>query len=157
MRTTKGFTLIEMVIVMIIVGIVLAVASTLLRAGFTSYFTAVKTTTLTTQATNAMARITKELQQAKSFTAMNAANTTFTTSGGTTISYSWVSPILTRTGTGAQTLSNQVTGFTLTYYQSNFTAATSLLNIDAVTISMTLSNSNESVALINTVFLNNTI
>ena len=155
MRTISGFTLIEMIMVMVISGIIFSMASILLTEGFKSYFTGVNVTSLNNQAVIAMARMTKELQQAVSFTTINGTNVTFTTSGGSTISYSWVSPTLTRTGATAQTLSNQVTSFALTYYQSNFTSTATLIAVRAVTINMTLSNANEIIPIINTVFLNN--
>lgn len=155
MRTIKGFTLIEMIIVMVITGLIVSTASLMLSAGFTNYFTGVKVTALTNQATIAMARMTKELQQANRFSTMNATNMTFTTTKGSTISYSWSSPILTRTGASAQTLSDQVTNFSLTYYQSNFASTITLTAVRAVTIEMTLSNGSESVPVINTIFLSN--
>lgn len=155
MRTIKGFTLIEMVIVMLILGIVMSAASLMLSAGFTNYFTGVNVTQLSNQATLAMSRITKELQQANSFSAINATNITFTTSGGSIITYSWSNPILTRTGAAARTMSNQVTNFSLSYYQSNFTTTSSLTAVRAITINMTLSNGKENIPLINTVYLNN--
>lgn len=155
MRTIKGFTLIEMIIVMLITGIIVSSVAMMLSAGFTNYFTGVKVTALSNQATLAMTRMSEELQQASSFSAINASNVTFTTTGGSTISYSWSTPILTRTGISAQTLSNQVTSFSLTYYQSNFSTTATLTAVQAVTISMTLSNGNETVPLINTVLLNN--
>ncbi|QMT61229.1 hypothetical protein HBNCFIEN_02624 [Legionella sp. PC997] len=155
MRTIKGFTLIEMLIVMIITGVVLSAVSLMLSAGFTNYFTGVKVTALTNQATMVMARMTKELQQANRFSAINPTNMTFTTIDGSTISYSWSNPILLRTGASAQTLNNQVTHFSLTYYQSNFTLTTTLTAVRAVTIDMTLSNGSERVPMINTVYLSN--
>jgi prepilin-type N-terminal cleavage/methylation domain-containing protein len=151
----KGFTLIEMIVVMVITGIVTAISATMISASFNSYFTGVNVTTLNNQASIAMLRISKELQQATKFTAINATNTTFTTTGGSTITYSWTTPTLTRTGTSAQAVNNQVTSFALTYYQSSFATTASLTLVRAVTISMTLSNQNDSVSLINTVFLNN--
>lgn len=155
MRTTKGFTIIEMLIVMVITGIILAICATMISSGFTSYFSSVQVTTLNTQANLVMARMSKELQEASSFAAINATNTTFTTTGGSTITYSWSNPTLTRTGTGTQTLSNHVTSFSLSYFQSNFSTTATLTAVRAVTISMTLSNGNESIPLINTVFLSN--
>lgn len=155
MRTIKGFTLIEMIIVMVITGIIVVIAASIFRSGFTNYFAAVNATALSNQATYAMARMSKELQQAKSFTAATATNMTFTTTNGSTISYSWSNPVITRTGSTAQTLSNQVTSFSLSYYQSDFSATATLNLVRAVTISMTLSNGNERIPLINTVFLSN--
>lgn len=155
MQIIKGFTLIELLIVLVISGVVAVASSVMLSAGFTSYFTAVKVTTLNNQAVTAMLRMSKELQQASSFSAINSTNMTFTTSGGSTITYSWSNPTLTRTGTSAQTMNNQMTSFSLTYYQSNFSTTSTLTAVSAVTISFTLSNANETVSLINTVFLSN--
>lgn len=155
MRTTKGFTLIELIIVMVITGIIVSMASVFLISGFKNYFTGVRVSGLNTQATLAMARMIKELQQAVSFSTINATNVTFNTSGGSNISYSWSSPTLTRTGIAAQTLSDQVTTFALTYYQSNFTATATPTAVRAITISMTLNNGNENIPIINTIFLNN--
>lgn len=153
MRTTKGFTLIEMVIVLVITGIVVTLAASLLRVGFSNYMTAVNTTTLGTQATLAMERLSEELQKAVSFTAINNTNISFTTVDGATITYSWANPILTRTGNSAQIVNNRVTSFSLAYYQSTFNTTATLADVRAVTISMTLSNGMERVPLINTVFL----
>ena len=155
MQTIKGFTLIEMVIVMLVTSIVMISVSFMVSWGFTNYFTGVKATSLTNQAIIAMARISKELQQASRFSAITATSMTFTTTEGSTISYSWSTPTLTRTGASSQTLNNQITSFSLAYYQSNFSTTSTLTSIQAVTIQMTLNNGNEIVALINTVFLNN--
>lgn len=155
MRTIKGFTLIEMVVVMVITGIVTAIAATMISAGFTSYFTGVNVTALNNQATIAMLRMSKELKQATGFSAINATNTTFTTTAGSTITYNWSNPNLIRTGASAQTLSNQMTSFSLAYYQANFSVTAIPTDVRAVTITMTLGNGNETVSLINTVFLNN--
>lgn len=155
MRTIKGFTLIELVIVMVITGIVVVIAASIFSSAFTNYFTAANATALSNQATIAMARMSKELQQANSFTAATATSMTFTTTTGSTIAYSWSSPVITRTGSTAQTLSNQVTSFSLSYYQANFSTTATLNLVRAVTISMTLSNGQESVPMINTIFLSN--
>jgi type II secretory pathway pseudopilin PulG len=114
-----------------------------------------KSSTLSTQASLAMTRISKELQQAISFSAINPTNVTFRTVNGTNITYSWASPNITRTGSSAQILNNQVTAFSLSYYQDSFATTATLTAVKAVTISMTLSNGTESVPLINTVYLPN--
>ncbi len=156
MRAIRGFTLIEMVVVMIIMGLVSTGAAMFLRAGFAGYFSAVQSTTLSTQANLAMARISKELQQADAFSVINTTGVTFSTTGGATISYNWSSPNLTRTGaTTPQALSNAVTAFSLSYYQSNFSMTDEVSAVRAITISMTLNNGSETLSLINTVFLNN--
>ena len=155
MRTTKGFTLIEMIIVMVITGIIVSMASVFLISGYKSYISGENATTLNNQATLAMARMVKELQQAVSFTAINATNVSFTTSEGSNISYSWTNPTLTRTGIAAQPLNTHMTSFALTYYQSNFTTTATLTAVTAITISMIISNGIETIPIINTIFLNN--
>ncbi|KTD82578.1 prepilin-type N-terminal cleavage/methylation domain-containing protein [Legionella waltersii] len=155
MRTIKGFTLIEMVIVMVITGIIVAITATMLNTSFINYFTSVHYSSLSTQGAIAMMRISKELQQATRFSVINPTSVTFTTVGGTSISYSWSTPILTRTGSAARTLSDDVTNFSLNYYQSNFSTTATASAVRAVTVSMTLSNGTESVPLINTIYLSN--
>jgi prepilin-type N-terminal cleavage/methylation domain-containing protein len=155
MRIIKGFTLIEMVIVMVITGIVIAITATMLNTSFISYFTSVHFSSLSTQGAIAMMRISKELQQASQFSVINATSVTFTTTGGSTISYSWSTPTLTRTGSAARTLSNVVTSFSLSYYQANFNTTATASAVRAVTVSMTVSNGTESVPLINTIYLSN--
>jgi prepilin-type N-terminal cleavage/methylation domain-containing protein len=155
MRTIKGFSLIEMVIVLAITAVVVTLAAVIYRAGFTNYTTAVNATKLSTQATLAMDRLSKELKKAISFTAMNNTNVSFATVDGSSLSYSWTSPTLTRTGSSAQTVNNKVTDFSLSYYQANFNTAITLTSVQAITITMTLSNGSERVPLINTVYLNN--
>jgi hypothetical protein len=144
-----------MIVVMVITAIVVTLAASLFRAGFTNYNVAANNTALTTQASIAMARISKELQRAVSFSATNATNVTFATVDGSTITYNWASPTITRTGNSVQILNNKVTSFSLSYYQSDFTLSDVITDVVAVTISMTLSNGVERVPLINTVFINN--
>ncbi|KTD50720.1 Tfp pilus assembly protein PilW [Legionella quateirensis] len=157
MRTIKGFTLIEMIMVMVLSGIIFAIASVMLNAGFTSYFTGINVTGLNNQAALVMARMTKELEQAVSFSVINSSNVSFTTSNGESITYTWVSPgpTLTRTGISSQPLSDVVTGFALTYYQSDFNSTSTLALVRAITINMTLREGDETIQMINTVFLNN--
>lgn len=155
MRTTKGFTVIEMVIVMVITSVIILMSGVLLNSSFRSYFTAIEISGLNQQASMAMMRMTKELQQAVSFTVINSTQVTFRTVGGSTISYTWSNPTLTRTGTAARTLSDQVTSLSLTYYQSSFTTTSTLTAVRAITIQMTLNNGREIVPVINTVFLAN--
>lgn len=155
MRTIRGFTLIEMVIVMVITSIVVIIAASIFRSGFSNYFTLVDVTALNNQISNSMTRISLELAQASSFSAASATSMTFKTTTGSTITYSWASPTITRTGTSAQTLSDKTTSFALNYYQANYSATTTLTLIRAVTISMTITNGTETISLVNTVFLNN--
>jgi prepilin-type N-terminal cleavage/methylation domain-containing protein len=154
-RITKGFTLIEMVVVMVILALISSLAAVLVSSSMRSYFTSIGVSELNAQASMAMLRMTKELQQAVSFSVINATQVTFQTSGGTTISYSWATPILTRTGTGARPLSKEMTSFALSYYQSSFATTAVATAVKAITINATLSNGTESIPIINTVFLNN--
>ncbi len=157
-RTIKGFTIVEMIIVMVIVGIIASSAALLLSASFTSYFTGINIVGLSAEASMAMARMSKELQQAVSFSAINPTNVSFRTTGGSTISYSWTTPTITRTGSTAQSLNKSVTSFALTYYKSDFTnssPATTVTTVRAITINMTLSNGTETVPIINTIYLSN--
>jgi prepilin-type N-terminal cleavage/methylation domain-containing protein len=149
----QGFTLIEMVIVMIITGIITAASSIMLSAGFKNYFVAISTTGLNTRAGIAMMRMSKELQQAASISNMTATSVTFTTTGGSTITYSWSSPTITRTGVSSQTLNNEVTAFSLSYYQANFTTTATASAVRAITINATFSNTTATLPLINTVYL----
>lgn len=154
MQTIKGFTLIEMIVVMLITSIVVVFAATLMRTSFSGYFIAVNDTKLSTQATLTMSKISRELQNAISFSAINSTNVSFSTMDGSNVTYSWTNPTLTRTGSSAQILNNNITNFSLSYYRSDFTATSTLTLVKAITITMTVGNGNESVSLINTVFLN---
>ncbi len=157
----KGFTLIEVVIVIVSIGIIAYSSSLLMKGGFQSYFTGVTSTGLSTQAAIAMTRMTKELQQAVSFSTSSSANSvTFVTTGGSTITYNGSAlPNLSRVGTGTNYLGKQVTVFSLAYYDKTFAALAVPLvaasSTRAVTISLTFSNGTESVPLINTVYLPN--
>ncbi len=155
MRATKGFTIIEMIVVMMIIGIVVAMSSTLISAGLRGYFKGVQVSELNQEGSMAMMRMSKELQKAVSFNVINSTQVTFTTVDGATINYTWSAPTLSRSVSVARPLARSVTGFSLAYYQSNFSTTATLTAVRAITITMTLNNGNESIPLINTIFLIN--
>ena len=160
MRTTKGFTIIEMVIVMVIASVIMVASSYLMVQGFDTYFAGVNLSSLNTQANMAMTRMSKELQEAISFSSISATSVAFTTTTGHTITYTYSGTTLTRKDqqglNTAQTLATSVSGLTFYYYDYTFTTTAVLTSIQAVTISMTFNNSNQIIPMINTIYFYNT-
>lgn len=156
-KPSKGFSLIEMIVVMVVTALVFFIGSNIITTAFKNYFIAVSATNLSTQANLAMMRMSQELQQASSFSSIGSSSVSFTTFGGSSISYSYSGTTLSRTGSSTQTLATSVSSFSLSYYQSNFTTTSMGSLVKAVTISLTLNSGTESVGLINTVFLPNMI
>lgn len=161
MRKIKGFTLIEMVMVIVLLGIVISMASLIMKAGFDSYFTGESVTALANEASIAMTRMNKELERATGFTVMDATTVTFVMSNGVSVNYSLSGTNLYR-NTSVQSLSQHVTAFSLKYYDDKYaeitlpvSSATVRASARALTISMTVSDGNETIPLISTVYLRN--
>lgn len=155
MQTTKGFTLIEMIMVIVITGIITSIVSMFLYAGFQSYFTGVAVTGLVNEASTSMTRVSKELQRAINFTNIGSTSVSFTMGNGTSVTYSLSGTNLNRVATSTQPLSNHVSAFSLNYYDSNYAITAVLANVRAITLTLILADGVETIPLINTVYLRN--
>lgn len=159
MRITKGFTLIEMVMVIVITGIIVSIVSMFLYVGFQSYFTGAAVTGLANEARVSLSRFSKELQRATSFSNISSPNSvSFTIGSGSSssnVTYSLSGTSLNRIATSTQPLSKRVSALTIQYYDNNYAETSVLTAVKAVMVSITFSDGTETIPLITTVFLRN--
>ena len=137
-RRTRGFSLIELILVIVIVGIIATVGAQLMGTGFQMFFTARDTLSVDAQARLALERMTRELRavrQPADLVIAPATEITFTDSDGTLIRYC-LATVSGCPGTtigdlmrNGQTLAGGVSGLGFTYLASNGTVATSAAQV----------------------------
>lgn len=143
MKTLRGFTYIEFIIVIVLIGILGSTASLMLKQNYKGYFTAKKIMVLATNATIATDNLMRELKNASSITSLSATSLTFINQQGQTITIDKSGTTLTRNvdGAGPQTLCSQVSSVAFAYFDSSFATTTDVNDVRFVTIQMTTTNS----------------
>jgi prepilin-type N-terminal cleavage/methylation domain-containing protein len=157
MKTHKGFSLVELIVVIVLVGIIAGVLSYLLSKGFTSYYFAQSTYNQVESANIAINRMAKELKRGILITQATSTQVTFTNYDGNSIRYALSGNLLRRRlNTGSNfTILNNVTAFSLSYTDNNFNTTASAASASIVTISLTVEENNISYQLMTTVSLRN--
>jgi prepilin-type N-terminal cleavage/methylation domain-containing protein len=155
MKINKGFTLIELIMVIVITAIIAAIAGSALYQGFKSYITAEAITPLTNKGSAALSQLNVDLSNAVSFTTIGAQSLVFVNTSGETITYAYSSNTLTRqvNAGSANTVTDQLTSLTFTYYTSGLATTATPSAVRLVVIQMTITGS--SISLINSVFPRN--
>lgn len=161
----RAFTLIEMVIVIVIMGIVFVIASNFLNIGFKGYQQGKALSSLSSKASVAMMRMNRDLENAIGFSSTQNSSLTFTTAGADStspyapkvVTYALSGTNLTRTeGSGsAVVLCDEVSSLSFDYYNSSMGAAPNAATTRAVTITLNVQSSSNTVSLINTVYPRN--
>ncbi len=144
MRTGKGFTLIEMVMVIVVVSILAGIAALVLREGFASYTTAQPIIPIAGKVNIAVDNLAREVRSAESVTSASATALTFVNQQGETIVINKSGANLTRSvnGGGAQTLCNSVTALTFAYFDAAFATTATTANVRFMTIAITVTDRN---------------
>jgi prepilin-type N-terminal cleavage/methylation domain-containing protein len=139
----NGFTLIEVIVSLVLLGII----GTMVGMGIVniakSYITSSKNLDMAQKGTLVLSRLVKELSEAKSITAATAtaSSITYTRVDNVTNTISVTAPNLLLNN--ADILTDQVSSFTLTYYNtynspaSAFNASTTIIGINLVLIPQT--------------------
>ena len=157
MKNSKGFTLVELVIVMAIVGIGTAIIGTILLGVVKAWTFKFNRNDILWDGRLAINRMTREMRAIKnttSVTTATAAQFRFIDTGNKDITYSLVSTDLNRTEDGiANLLAENVSSVTFTYYYANGTViptpavSPSATDIRRVRIDLTLTKNGENVYL----------
>ena len=161
MKTQNGFSLIELISVIVISAIVAGIIGSALSTGFFGYFLGASMNPLSNQATIAMTRMSNDLRNAASFTAINSSSVSFTDGANNTYVYDNTSCganilCVTKNGGTPSTLATGVTTLTFSYYASTLAVTATASAVKAVNINLTLTGSQtNTIALINTIYARN--
>lgn len=157
MKISRGFTLIELVLVIVITSIIAGISGTVLYIGFKSYFVAQELNPMSSKAEIAIRYLSNELKSAYDFTSINTTSMSFLKVDGTSVTYSLSGSVLSRSENGGASypLTNQVSGLVFSYYDTSMAVTSSLTAVGAVTIQLTLQGSGSNITLINTVYCGN--
>lgn len=142
MKTAKGFTVIEILIVIVLIGILGSVASRILTPTYKGYFTSKKIIDLVSKTNMAMDNILRELKSASNLSAASTSSITFTNQQGQTIIINLTGTNLTRSENGgtAQTICSQVSSAAFAYYDQSFASTATVANVRFLTLQITTSN-----------------
>mgnify|MGYP003394064802 CR=1 FL=1 len=154
---SKGFTLIEVIIVITIVGIVSVIIGSMLLGVVKAWTFKINRNDILWDGRIALDRITREIRTVKNNTSVTTASSSqfrFTDAGNKDITYSLSSTNLNRTENGtANLLAADVSALTFTYYDTNGntiatpTVSPSATNIRRVRINLTLTKNGQNIYL----------
>lgn len=142
MSNEKAFTLIEVIISLVLIGILAAIAGMGLVKIAEGYVFAKQNAETVQKSQIAIARIVKELGAATTISttpAPTATSVTYTRPGPVTNAITLSGGLLQINGT---TLINNVTGFTLTYFDAAGAPTTTVPNIRRIGITLTVNGAN---------------
>lgn len=154
----KGFTLVELIVVITITAIVSSIIALILNSSLRDYVKASELTNITIEANLAMNRLASELSEAASFSVINTTNISFTKTNNDTVTYQVSGNELQRRENGGTfyPLSNHLSNLSLRYYNNSLsTAGVTANNLQLATISLTLTEGDNQIQLITSVYPRN--
>lgn len=139
MKLSKGFTLIELVIVIVLVGIIGSSTALLLRQTFKSYFTGKKITDIALKTSIASNILIREIKNLEVLNSIAATSMTYTNHKGESITIDFNSSNLRRSvnSASAQILCNQVSSVAFNYYDSTYAVTATPANVRYITVTLT--------------------
>jgi prepilin-type N-terminal cleavage/methylation domain-containing protein len=148
--SSRGFTLIEAIVVIVIAAVLAAIGATVMSRGFQNYFLARELARDSAQGTLALERMTRELRRVRTPTAADLTigvpgQITFVDADGDTIVYALGGGNLTRSENGgaAQPLAANASALTFSYLQNDGqTAAGAPAQVWYITVALTVSSQN---------------
>ncbi|MDP3704837.1 MAG: prepilin-type N-terminal cleavage/methylation domain-containing protein [Legionellaceae bacterium] len=142
MRTAKGFTLIELILVIVLVAILGATSSLILSQTFKAYFTGKKIADLAVRTNIASDNVIRELKSAESLTALGATTLTFINQQGQTVVIDLSGTTLRRNvdATGAQILCTQVTNLSFGFFDQTYAVTAVAANVRFITMEIKTTN-----------------
>lgn len=149
MSSSKGFTLIELVIVIVLISVIAAMVGLMLNQGFLNYSTAKPITTLAGKGNVAADNLMRELKSAQSISAIAATSLTYTNQAGQQIVINLSGSTLQRNvnGGGDQALCAGVSSLSFEYYNAAFDSTATPASVLFVTLAMTVTDGAASYSL----------
>ena len=149
MKKHLGFTLIEFSMVIVLLAIFASISAFYLRESFHAAQQSDKQLELTLQASDALARLNRELLQAFKITALGNNNITFTDYLNNTVTYQLSANQMIRqeNANPSQVLVAQVSSLNFNYYQGDLSTALLSDEVYFVAINLILSNSEQNFQL----------
>jgi len=150
MKSTRGFTLIELIIVVVLIGILSGVVSPLLYQLLKSYRVGKQINNMAVQTNIAANNVLRELKNASSVSTIGNTTITFLNYQGQTI-------VIDLNGTnfqrnvdsgGTQTLCNNISSLSFGFYDQSFATTAVAANVRYVIMSLTATDSNTSYSMI---------
>jgi prepilin-type N-terminal cleavage/methylation domain-containing protein len=143
MKTQRGFTLLEFVIVIMILGIISAIGSAILSQGFIGYIDNKNLLDADWQARTAMERIQRDIRSIRSGTDVVTASSTqlvLVNFAGNTIAYSLSGSSLMRqtNSNTSQILADGVQSITFSYFDANGAAVSSPASVRYISVSLNI-------------------
>ena len=148
LKSSQGFTLIEMIMVIVILGIIIGMSSSLLTQGLNTFSTGENIVNANWQGEIAMERMSRDILLIRSpadVTTIASNNLAFTDISNNTISYSLSGTSLNLTENGnTSILADGVQSLTFSYFDKNgaSTATTTLVRLIRISINITQNNAN---------------
>lgn len=142
MKNQKGFTLIEVIVSFIMIGVLMAIAGFAFSKITAGYAQAKENSEDTQKIQVAMARIAKEFDMITGISAITATSITYTITGnitntfalsGSTVQITGINPVIP-----SATLINNVTAFTLGYYDAAGAVTAVPTNIRQIGLNFTI-------------------
>ena len=142
MKSKRGFTLIELIMVIVLISMIGAMTGLLLRQTFKSFYTGKKIVDLTIKTNLAAHTLMRELKNAESLSAVGTTTLTYLNHKGETVVVDLNGANLRRNvnSAGAQTLCNQVSGLTFSFFDDTLTTTAVPANVRFVTMQLTTQN-----------------
>jgi len=152
---SKGFTLIELIMVIVICCILANIGSYVLIAGFNAYTTNQNIMTANNQARMALERMTRDIHSVNSSASITTATSSqfsFVNISGTSITYQLTGTKLMRT---AQVLADNVSSLSFSYLDKNGTTTAVLANIRYINVNLIIKLGVVQYPMITTIFTMN--
>ena len=138
MRSQKGFTLIEMIVVIVLSSIIAVVSMQLLAQGFAAYLSGQNVTSAQNQIWRALERMSRDIRAVSSpasITTATASQFSFTDIANNSISYTLSGSSLML---GSNVLADGISALTFSYYDKNGTTTATLSAIRFISVSLTI-------------------
>lgn len=155
MKLSKGFTLIELIIVIVFAGIITAITSQMIAQGFNSYLNSKNLIEANWEGRLALGRMTRDIHEVRSAADISTASASqfvFVNRAGTSITYSLSGTNLLR---NSQTLASGVQSLAFTYYTQNGATTSTASAIRYVLITLNITQNNTNFSLSRSVYLRN--
>lgn len=138
----SGFTFMEMLIVIVFMSLLAGVASLLVSQGYNAYIANKTAASTANKSVVALDNVLRELKSAEGITALASNTVTFVNQQGQSIVIALSGTNLTRSvnGGGAQVICNNVSVFSLGYFDLALATTSTPTDVDFVTVSLTIND-----------------